>query len=53
MVEYLQPTWDLFIPSLNFETLHGNQNIWGKLIYLGTNSKEQHLWQLKDYGFNQ
>jgi len=49
----IQPTWDLFIPSLNLETLHDTQNIWGELMYLGTNSAEQHLWQLKDYGFNQ
>ncbi|MCK5831229.1 MAG: hypothetical protein KAH20_13105 [Methylococcales bacterium] len=46
---------DLFMPSMNFDTGNGIQNIWAKLKYLGKNDKGQLLWQLKDngYGFNQ
>ncbi len=43
---------DFFMPSLNFETSQGTQNIWAKLKYVGENTKEQQLWQLKGYGFN-
>ncbi|MCF6202393.1 MAG: hypothetical protein L3J59_01815 [Methylococcaceae bacterium] len=44
---------DFFMPTLNYETAQGTQNIWAKLKYVGKNSKDQQLWQLKGYGFNQ
>ena len=43
---------DFFMPSLNFETPEGTQNIWAKLKYVGKNSDERELWQLKGYGSN-
>jgi len=43
---------DIHMPSLNYETLFGTQNIWADLEYLGINSDGQHTWGLKDYGAN-
>lgn len=44
---------DIHMPSLNYETLFGTQNIWADLEYLGTNSQGQHIWGLKDFGVNE
>ncbi len=43
---------DIFMPSLNYESLQGTKNIRANLKYLGTNSEEQHIWTLKDFGVN-
>lgn len=44
---------DIHMPSLNYQTLFGTQNIWADLEYKGTNSEGQHIWGLKGFGVNQ
>jgi hypothetical protein len=43
---------ELHMPSLNYETLFGTQDIWADFEYLGTNSERQHTWGLQNYGVN-
>ena len=49
----VSPNLDIHMPSLNYDTLLGKQNIWADLKYKGTNSEGQHIWGLKDFGVNQ
>ena len=49
----VSPDLDIHMPSLNYETLLGTQNIWADLEYLGTNNEGKHIWGLKDFGTNQ
>ncbi len=48
----VSPDLDIHMPSLNYETLFGTQNIWADLEYLGTNDEGKHIWGLKDFGTN-
>ncbi|NOT85049.1 MAG: hypothetical protein HOP02_09820 [Methylococcaceae bacterium] len=43
---------DIHVPSLNYESLLGTQNIWADFEYLGTNPQGKHIWGLKNYGAN-
>ncbi len=47
------PNLDIHLPSLNYETSFGIQNIWADFGYSGTNSQGNHTWELKGYGVNQ
>lgn len=42
---------DISIPSINYNTLLGSQDIWVELRYL--NNAGQHTWGLKEFGVNQ
>ncbi len=44
---------DLHMPSLNYNSLLGTQNIWADLEYLGKNSEGTHMWGLKEFGVNE
>ena len=44
---------DFYVPSLNYTTLLGTQNIWINFTYIGTNSNDKHTWELKDFGVNE
>ncbi|MDM8567475.1 hypothetical protein QUF74_17735 [Candidatus Halobeggiatoa sp. HSG11] len=44
---------DIYMPSLNYETLLDTQNIWADFKYSGTNPEGKHTWELEDYGVNQ
>ena len=44
---------DIHMPSLNYKSLLGTQNIWADLEYLGKNSEGRHIWGLENYGANQ
>ncbi|MDM8567879.1 hypothetical protein QUF74_19800 [Candidatus Halobeggiatoa sp. HSG11] len=41
------------MPSLNYTTLFGIQNIWADFEYMGQNSDGKFTWILKDFGTNQ
>jgi len=43
---------DIYMPSLNYTTLTGTQNIWVNFEYLNVNSEGKHTWSLKDLGSN-
>jgi len=43
---------DIHVPSLNYETILGTQNIYADFKYEGKNSEGKHIWSLKDYGSN-
>ncbi len=43
---------DIHMPSLNYQTLFGTQNIWVDFEYYGKGSNGELLWKLKDYGAN-
>ncbi|MDM8560079.1 hypothetical protein [Candidatus Parabeggiatoa sp. HSG14] len=49
----VSPNLNIKIPSLNYQSLTGTQNIWVDFEYLGTNSEGKHIWGLKNYGVNQ
>jgi hypothetical protein len=44
---------DIHMPSLNYTTLLGTQNIWVDFKYSGMNFEGKHIWELKDFGVNQ
>ncbi len=43
---------DIHMPSLDYQTLLGTQNIWVDFEYYGEGSNGELLWKLKDYGAN-
>lgn len=43
---------DIHMPSLNYQTLLGTQNIWADFEYYGTGPNGEMLWKLKDFGTN-
>lgn len=49
----VSPNLNIHMPSLNYQSLSGTQNIWADLEYKGKNSEGQHIWGLKDFGVNQ
>ncbi len=49
----VSPNLDIHMPSLNYQSILGTQNIWADLEYLGTNSEGKHIWGLKDFGVNE
>lgn len=44
---------DIHMPSLNYQSLFGIQNIWADFEYLGENLEGKHTWELKNFGVNQ
>ncbi len=49
----VSPNLDIHVPSLDYESLLGKQNIWADLEYLGKNDEGKHIWSLKDFGENE
>jgi len=43
---------DIQIPSLNYTSLLGTQNLWVNLKYYGKSPNGEILWKLKDFGTN-
>jgi len=43
---------DIQIPSLNYTSLLGTQNLWVNLKYYGKGPNGEILWKLKDFGIN-
>ena len=43
---------DVHMPSLDYETSLGTQNIWANFEYLGVNLEGRHIWGLKGFGVN-
>ena len=44
---------DIHMPSLDYQSLAGNQNIWADFSYSGLNGEGEHIWVLKKYGANE
>ena len=44
---------DIHMPSLNYQSLKGNKNLWADFEYYGQGSNGELLWKLKEYGVNQ
>ena len=44
---------DIHVPSLNYQTLLGTQNIWTDFKYTGLNTEGKHSWELNKFGENQ
>jgi len=44
---------DIHMPSLDYKTLLGTENIWIDLKYTRLNAEGKHSWELKNFGVNQ
>jgi hypothetical protein len=43
----------IHMPSLNYQSLGGIQNLWADFEYYGQGENGELLWKLKEYGVNQ
>jgi len=49
----VSPNLDIHMPSLNYQSLGGIQNLWADFEYYGQSENGELLWKLKEYGVNQ
>ena len=49
----VSPDLNIHMPSLNYQSLNGNQNLWADFEYYGQGNNGELLWKLKEYGINQ
>lgn len=42
----------IYMPSLNYQSINGNQNLWADFEYYERDNNGNLLWKLKEYGFN-
>ena len=49
----ISPSLDIFIPSIQYNGLIGNMDIWVDLGFQGANSQGEFIWQLLEVGINQ
>jgi hypothetical protein len=49
----VKPNLDIHMPSLNYQSPEGLQNLWADFEYYGQGSNGELLWKLKEYGVNQ
>ena len=48
----VSPDLDIHMPSLNYQSLEGIQNLWADFEYYGQGKNGELLWKLKEYGVN-